>query len=99
MTVFEAYQLSTNGDFQAKVRHLMFKAAIANINSGSPTQPTILLGQRILDGIEPVAPWAIAVCTQPAVKDAANSVLPAGNGITDTALETVVNSLWTAFTL
>jgi hypothetical protein len=97
MTVFEQTQLASNGDFQAKIGALMVKATIAKIGSGSPATPDILLGQRILDGLEPVRPWTTAVCTQPGVADAANSVLPAGNGLTDGALETIVNSIWLAF--
>jgi hypothetical protein len=97
MTVFEQYQLSSTGDFQAKIKALMVKATIAKIGSGNPASPDLILGQKILDGTEPVAPWALAVCTQAGVADAANSVLPAGNGLTDNGLETIVISIWTAF--
>ncbi len=95
MNFFDLHRIATNGDFQARVRYLMVKAAVSKLNDEAPSDGAKLLGQRILDLTEPVLAWAIACTSNPAI--AAGAHEPDGSTITDNDLEFTVNSLWDAF--
>lgn len=95
MQVFELTGVAANSDFQARVRYLMVKAAIAKLNAQSPTSGDILLGQKILNGSANVGAWALACVTNSTIAAGAHSAN--GSTIVDSDLEFTVNSLWSAF--
>jgi hypothetical protein len=97
MDVFTASNIAKHPDFQDRVKYLMVKAAVAKLNAATPSNADILLGQRILDGGESVAQWALAVVTNATIAAGAHSVN--GGTIVDSDLEFTVNSLWAAFSL
>ena len=94
MLIRALVEIAENSDFQKRVNYLMVKAAIAQLND-TPESADILLGQRILDGTEPVLPWAVACVTNPTI--AAGAHTDNGSSILDSDLEFTVNSFWTAF--
>lgn len=95
MNTSELAALSRSYAFQRRVDYLMVKAAIAKLNAVTPPAEDILLGQRILDGAEPVERWTVAVLTNTTI--AAGSHPGDGDTIVDNDLEFAVNSLWSAF--
>lgn len=95
-TQLQLANIAENADFQRRVRYLMTKAAIAVLN-GTPDSADVLLGQRILDGTEPVYQWALAVLTNSTI--AAGAHAQDGSSIIEGDLEFAVNSLWPAFKL
>lgn len=96
-TQIQLSRIARNGDFQARVYYLMVKAAVAKLNQVTPTDADKLLGQKILDGVEPIAAWALATVTNTTI--AAGAHEEDGSTIVDGDLEFTVNSLWTAFSL
>jgi len=94
-TQLELANIAENIDFQRRVKFLMTKAAIAQLNSETPSQQTVALGQRILRGAEPVTSWALAVVTNSTI--ASGNHTQSGSTIPEGDLEFVVNSLWLAF--
>lgn len=95
MTQIELANMAENVDFRRRVRYLMTKAAVAKLNAETPTNADILLGQKILDQVEPVESWALAATTNASI--AAGAHEPNGSTITESDLEFTVNSLWAAF--
>lgn len=96
MNIQTAVRISKNDDFKDRVNYLIVKAAIANLN-GTPDPADIILGQRILDGLENLNTWVTATLTNPTFMAGAHD--DTGNTILDSDLEFQVNSLWTAFKL
>lgn len=95
MEIFALTGIAANSDFQARVRYLMTKAAIAKLNAATPPQADILLGQRILNGSANVGAWALACVTNATIAAGAHSAN--GSTIVDSDLEFTINSLWSAF--
>lgn len=95
MTQYELAQLAKVTVFQDRIEYLMVKAALAKLNASNPPQADILLGQRILDGVEPVHRWTLAVLCNPTI--AAGAHVADGSTITEGDLEFAVNSVWSAF--
>ena len=97
MTHSELAQMARNENFQRRIQYLMVKAALAKLNAETPSQADILLGQKILNGEEPLPIWTVAALTNPAIAAGAHAL--DGSTITDNDLEFSVNSLWAAFSL
>lgn len=96
MTQFELAQIALRSEqFQMRVQYLMVKAAIAKLNAANPSSADVLLGQRILDGAEPVDKWALGALTNATIAAGAHAM--DGSTIVDGDLEFAVNSLWDAF--
>ena len=88
-------EMAGRADFKARIQYLMIKAAIAKLNTGTPSQEDILLGQRILNEEEPVHAWSLAALTNPTIAAGAHQI--DGSTIVDGDLEFSVNSCWVAF--
>jgi hypothetical protein len=97
MTVQQAVRTARYDAFSRRVEYFMVKAAIAKLNAATPTTPDILLGQRILNGEEPVLQWALGVLTNATIMAGAHD--DDGKTIVDSDIEFAVNSLWLAFSL
>jgi len=97
MNIFQCAGIANNGDFQTRIRYLMVKAAVSQLNAANPAAEDKLLGQRILDGTEPVVMWATAVMSNATIAAGAHDA--DGKTIIDDTLEFVVNSLWDAFAI
>lgn len=97
MLQLQLAQMAARDDFQARVRYLMVKAALAQLNAQAPTNAAIILGQRILDNAESLHIWALAALSNPSI--AAGAHAEDGSTIAEGDLEFAVNSLWTAFSL
>lgn len=95
MNQLQCAAIAENGDFQKRVRYLMVKAALAKLSAAQPTETTKLLGQRILDGAEPVFLWSLAATTNATI--AAGAHKEDGSTIVDGDLEFTINSFWAAF--
>lgn len=95
MLQLELANIARNSDFQLRVNFLVVKAAVANLSASLPEAGTVLLGQRILKGQEPVERWAMACVTNPSI--AAGLHEPDGSTIAEGDLEYTINSLWNAF--
>lgn len=95
MTIEQALQIARNDDFRNRVKYLMIKAAIAILNGAEPTAADILLGQRILDGGEPLDIWTTAVLTNSAIMTGAHAV--DGKTIQDSDMEVQIAAQWPAF--
>lgn len=95
MNQLELANIARNPNFQLRVNLLTVKAALANLAATDPTPGSVLLGQRILKGVESVERWAMAAVTNPAI--AAGAHAEDGSSIADADLEFTVNSFWTAF--
>lgn len=87
--------LARNSTLQRRVEYLMVKAALAKLAEQTPTDAAKLLGQRILDGDEPLLQWTIGALTNPSIAAGAHN--SDGSSITESDLEFAVNSLWPAF--
>jgi hypothetical protein len=83
--------------FTNRVEYFMVKAALAILAGETPTSADILLGQKILDGTEPVHQWSLGVLGNATIMAGAHD--DDGKTITDGDIEFAVNSLWTAFSL
>lgn len=94
MTQYELAQMARNDQLRMRVEYLMVKAALAQLASQSPSSPTILLGQRILRGTEPLLPWCLGALTNSTIAAGAHAL--DGSTITAGDLEFAVNSLWSA---
>jgi hypothetical protein len=97
VNITTAMRIEKNDDFRDRIYFLMTKAAVAKLNAESPTSADILVGQRILDGTEPVRPWVVATLTNSTIMAGAHQ--DDGSTIQDSDLEFQINSLWTAFSL
>ncbi len=95
MNVSTAMGIAQSSPFRDRVKFFMVKAAVANLNGEAPSSATVLLGQRILKGIEPVEQWSIAAISNATIMAGAHT--PDGSSIIDTDLEFTINSLWPAF--
>lgn len=97
MTTYELAQMALRSEaLRMRVQYLMTKAALAQL-AGTPGEADILLGQRILDGGEPLDSWALGALTNPTISAGAHAM--DGSTITDGDLEFAVNSLWPAMAL
>lgn len=94
MDIYSAYRIAEGAAFQARVRAVMVKSAIAILN-GTPDAADLILGQKILDGGESVFPWALGITTLDSVLAGAHD--SEGSSITDGTLTTEVAALWAAF--
>lgn len=94
MDILTATQIAASPEFQARVRFSMIARAVINLD-GTPTQPTILLAQRILDDREPISTWVAAVLSDSSVM-AGDHIVP-GNSIGDATVNAVVSGVWSAF--
>lgn len=98
MTQYELAQMALRSEaLRMRVQYLMTKAALAQLAAASPTAADILLGQRILNGSEPLDGWALGALTNPTISAGAHAM--DGSTITDGDLEFAVNSLWPAMAL
>lgn len=96
MDILTATQIAASPEFQARVRFSMISRAVINLG-GTPTQPTILLAQRILDEREPLTPWVLATLADSAILAGAHTV--PGTSIQDSDINAVVSGLWAAFSV
>lgn len=87
--------LARNSTLQRRIEYLMVKAAIAKLAEVNPTDAAKLLGQRILDGDEPLLQWTLGALTNPSIAAGAHN--SDGSSITEGDLEFAVHSLWAAF--
>jgi hypothetical protein len=94
MDIYTAYRIAEGSAFQSRVRAYMVKSAIAILN-GTPDSADLILGQKILDGGEPVFPWALGITTLDSVLAGGHDA--EGASITDGTLATEVAALWAAF--
>lgn len=95
MTIEQALQIARNDDFRNRVKYLMIKAVIAILNGAEPSAADILLGQRILDGGEPLDIWTTAVLTNSTIMAGAHAV--DGKTIQDSDMEFLIAAQWPAF--
>ena len=94
MDILTATQIAASPEFQARVRFSMIARAVINLG-GTPTQPTILLAQRILDDRESLSTWVAAVLSDSSIMAGAHTV--PGNTIDDAAVNALVSGVWAAF--
>jgi hypothetical protein len=94
MNIADLTQIARNGDFQRRVEYLMMEKALA-VNSGTPSAAEKALIQKVLNGAEPVLPWAIAALTDATI--AAGTHTLDGATITDADLRAQVGEQWAAF--
>ena len=96
MNISDLTQIARSGVFQQRVEYLMTEKALA-VNAGTPSTSEAVLIQKILNGQEPVLPWAIAALTDATI--AAGTHTLDGASITDADLRAQVGEQWAAFTL
>lgn len=98
MTQYQLAQMALRSEaLRMRVRYLMTKAALAKLAAQAPSDADKLLGQKILDGAEPIDAWTLAALTNSSI--AAGAHAEDGSTITDNDLEFAVNSLWLAFSV
>src|SRR5574337_1240642 len=98
MTQYHLAQMALRAEsLRMRVRYLMTKAALAKLAAQAPSEADKLLGQKILDGAEPVDTWALAALANSSI--AAGAHAEDGSTIIDNDLEFAVNSLWLAFSV
>lgn len=83
--------------FQQRVDSLVTKLAVYKLSLETPPSADLILGQKILDGKEPILPWAYAVLYNETI--AAGAHTDDGGTIADGDLETAINALWLPFSL
>lgn len=94
MNIVDLVKIARADDFQRRVEYLMIEKAIA-VNAASPTTQDAALIQKVLNGAEPVLPWAIAVLTDTTIAAGTHTI--DGSTITDAAIRAEVDTLWAAF--
>jgi hypothetical protein len=95
MTTETAVRIAYNDSFRDRVRYFMTKAAIAKLNAETPPNSDLILGQKVLDGGEPILAWSLGVLTNSSIMAGAHS--DSGSTIPDNDIEFQINSIWSAF--
>jgi len=96
MNVVDLVKIARASDFQQRVEYMLTEKALA-AHAGSPTTAESALIQKVLDGREPLLPWAIAVLTSATI--AAGTHTLDGATIADADLRAQVGAQWPAFTV
>lgn len=93
-TIAELTIIAQNTDFQRRVAFLMMEKALA-VATDSPTAGDMALVQKILDGRENAASWALAAVTNATI--AAGTHTEDGTSISDGDLRYQIYQQWLAF--
>jgi hypothetical protein len=96
MNIVDLTQIARSPEFQRRVEYLMVEKAIA-VNASNPTSADAALIQKVLNGSEPILPWAIAALTDATIAAGTHNL--DGSTITDASLRAQVGEQWAAFTL
>lgn len=95
MTTETVVKIARCEAFYRRVEFFAIKAAIAKLNEETPEPADVLLAQSILDGMENMVIWSLAILTNPTIMAGAHD--DDGKTIVDNDLEFTVNSIWSAF--
>lgn len=93
-TTTDLYAIASDETFQGRVKYAVTKRALARFAS-SPTPDERALIQRVLAGSSPIGQWSIAVVTDATI--AAGTHTLDGSTITDSAIDTAVQTIWASF--
>lgn len=94
MDVYSLTLIARDSAFQERVKYHMAEKALA-VHAGAPTAADLRLIQKVLDGAEPVAQWALAAVTNATI--AAGTHTLDGSSISDSDLQYQIHSQWAAF--
>jgi hypothetical protein len=96
MNIVDLVQIARSVEFQRRCEYLMIEKAVA-VHGGTPSVADLALVQKVLNGAEPVMPWALAVLTDTTIAAGTHNL--DGSTITDAAIRAEVGTLWPAFTV